>query len=141
MSDSQLDSVLGWRAPVYDRLVWRWGTVSIDEVGVWPGAGGLPSSLCMGSVRETASEIANMGGAQALAVSGDPRARDSIAGMIAVASVISNERLLSVIAVAGGTYRPTPPHKRMRWDLDDGSLRSIALTLAGIETLNAYFGR
>lgn len=139
MSEQQLDSVLDWRAPEYNRLTWRWGTVSIDEIGVWPGAAGLPERLCLGSVRETASGILKMGGVQALPVNGDTRARDSIPGMEAVAEVISNERLLSLIARAGGTYRK-PPHERMRWDLDDGSVRSVALALVGIERLNAFFG-
>ncbi len=140
MSRLEVDGVLRWRASLYDCLTWHWGAVTIDEVGVWAGAGGLPDVLCLGSVRETASAIVKSGGVQALPGRSDSRARDNIQGMMTVASLISKERLLSVIAEVGGTHRSTPPYKRMSWDLNDGSLRSIALALSGIQTLNAFFG-
>ena len=141
MTNPQLDSVLDWRAPVYDQLTWKWGTATIDEVGVWPMAGGLPADLCMGSARETATGIKKRGGIQALPVPyGDSRAKNNIPGMITIASVISKERLLSVIAEVGGTHRPTPPYLKQKWDLNDGSIRSVALALARMERLNAFFG-
>ncbi len=37
ISNPELDSVLDWRAPVYDRLKWSWGTTTIDEVGAAQG--------------------------------------------------------------------------------------------------------
>jgi hypothetical protein len=140
MSDRQLDSVLGWRAQVYDALTWSWGAVSIDEIGVWPGAAGLPCELCLGSVRETALGILNMGGVEALPVGADNRAKENILGIMKVAEVISKERLLSVIVEVGGKHRETPPHKRMQWDLNDGSVRSVAFALVRIDRLNAFFG-
>ena len=141
MSDSDLDSYPPLRSRVqeYNHLTWLWGAVSIDEIGVWPRAAGIPCELCLGSVRETASGIRKRGGVEALPVGADNRAKENIPGIINVAEVISKERLLSVIGLAGGIIRK-PPHKRMRWDLDDGSVRSVAFALAGIESLNGFLG-
>lgn len=141
MTDPQLDSILGWRASHYDSLSWSWGNVSIDDSGVWLGAGGLPEEVCLGSVRETASLIKKMGGPGALPIPhGDRRAKDNIPGILRVASVISKERSLSVIADRGGTHRPISRCRTMRWDLCDGSVRAVGLALARVETLNAFFG-
>jgi len=140
MTDALIDRILDWRAPHYNSFSWTWGTLSSEETGVWLGAGGLPDTLCTGSVKETASSIMRMGGATAIpTVSTDRRAKDNIPGIMRVSTLISKERLLSVIADPGGTHRPTPPCKRMRWDLCDGSLRAVALALAGIETVSAFF--
>jgi len=47
MSDSELDSYDALRTDPrrvkdYNRHSWVWGALSIDEIGVWPGAAGLP---------------------------------------------------------------------------------------------------
>jgi len=141
MSDSQLDLVLDWRASHYGGRSWSWGSISIDEVGVWFRAAGLPDFLCLGSVRETASMITKLGGPLALpALKKDRRAKDNLKGIIRVASVIANERALSLIADRDETHRPAPPCRRMLWNLCDGSVRAVGLALNGAGTLNAFFG-
>ncbi len=142
MTDAQLDAFLASRSRHfhYDRLTWTWRSIRMDEAGVWFAAGGLPSGICLGSVKETASLIAKMGGPAKLATPySDHRAKDNLLGIVRVSSVISKERLLSVIGEVGGTHRG-PPCKRMQWDLCDGSLRAVGQALSGLDTVNAFLG-
>ncbi len=141
MGEAELDREMieqpQWRKTDYDTFEWAYDTVSIDRVGIWYEAGGLPAEFCLGSVRDTANLL------EARRIESLPslcKAKSEVPVMRKVAAVIASERLLSAIAVPGGRRRPTPPRARMTWDLDDGSHRAIALALSGIESLNAYLG-
>jgi len=140
LNDIDLDAFLASRSRAghFDRYSWTLGEISTEEAGVWFTAGGLPDSVCFGSVWETAVLIRNMGGPECLPTPyQDHRAKDNLSGIIRMASIFPRERLLSIIAEPGGTHR-NPPCKRMRWDLCDGSLRALGQALAGVKNVNAF---
>lgn len=139
MSESQLDQRIpadGLRSRVsdYNQRSWRHDTISIDETQVFVGAGELPRHLTLGSVRQVAANIST-----AMASIPPCRGKSAIPGIISIAPIIRSERLLSVIALP--TNDPYPPHNsRIRWHLDDGCMRAIALAIIRNETLSAYVG-
>lgn len=57
LTENELDNQAGsdWhtRLEEYNRLRWQYTECSIDDIGVWDRAGGLPSEWCIGSLRET----------------------------------------------------------------------------------------
>jgi hypothetical protein len=127
----------------YNRLAWYFEDCSIDDLGVWYGAGGLPEEWCIGSVRETARCL--LEGRKELAhlkfSALDKRALNNLPSIMNVADVIAKIPLLAPIALPAGTRRPTPPCRLMKGDIDDGSMRAIAFALKKIETFKAYVSR
>jgi len=147
MSESVLDSKITWtpRLDKYNELVWYFEECSIDDLGVWYGAGGLPPEWCIGSVRDTAHfiledprEIARL---YQRTNDHDKRAVNNLPAILKVVDIILKSRLLAPIIIPGGTWRPTPPCRKMRSDIDDGSMRAIAYTIKGYENFNAYVGK
>jgi hypothetical protein len=72
------------------------------------------------------------------------RAIDNIPDIVNVVDIILNSefnRFLAPIVVPGGTWRPTPPCRRMKGDIDDGCMRAIALAIKGHDNFKAYIGK
>ena len=123
MSESSLNNEVSpdWprRLQDYDRLVWYFEECSVDDLGIWPEAGGLPRAWCIESLRDTAlcimkypKEITR------LKVSGrDKRAVENIPRIVEVATILSKFALLAPIAVPAGFRRPSPPYRLMKGDL------------------------
>jgi hypothetical protein len=145
MSESELDGMIAWlpRLSKYNELVWYFEECSINDLGVWYPAGGLPEIWCIGSVRETAHCILN-GPKEIARISKygrDKRAVNNLPAIMKVATIILASRLFAPIVVPGGTWRPSPPCRQMKGDIDDGCLRAIAFALKGYEKFNAYVGK
>ena len=121
----------------YNELDWFFEQCSIDDLGVWYGAGELPLDWCIGSVRETTKHIK-----QAIHDKRcfPGRAFENIPGIMKIIDVILNNELLAPIVVPGGTWRKEPCLK-MKGDIDDGSMRTIAFALAGHEEFKVYLGK
>lgn len=145
MSESELDRLITWylRLTKYNELGWYFEECSIDDLGVWYPAGGLPEAWCTGSVRQTAHCIMN-GQKEIARISkygSDKRAVNNLPAIVKVADTILVNRLLAPIVVPGGTWRPSPPCRKMKGDIDDGCLRAIAFAIKGYEKFNAYVGK
>ena len=72
------------------------------------------------------------------------RAIDNIPDVAKVVDIIVDSefsKFLAPIVVPGGTWRPTPPCRRMKGDIDDGCIRAIALAIKGHERFKAYIGK
>lgn len=145
MSEFELDCAITWppRLRKYNELVWHFEECSIDDIGVWYGAGGLPADWCIGSVQDTAECV--LKGLKEIAriskYGRDKRAVNNLPAILEVVDIILNNRLLAPIVVPGGTWRPSPPCRKMKGDIDDGSLRAVAFAVKGYEKFNAYVGK
>ena len=135
--DNEIRRICPPRLTKYNELVWYYGMCSIDEMGVWRCARGLPREWTFGSVRETARyvkqaiEHGKLGG----------EANIAILGIMKLSDVIAERRLLSLILVPGGPWWGREGCRKMRWNVDDGSMRAIALALTGRTKLNAFVGK
>ena len=144
-SEKKLDKIIfdEWkkRLKAYDNADWYIGKVSINEVGVWKKAGGLPLAWTNGSLVETAEKVKNVLSKNQQSLK--KRARHSIQNILKTNfNVLQKEKYLLPIIFKGGTG--TKGRKRlkqkMKGDIDDGCMRSIALAIAGKTTLLAYVG-
>ena len=87
------------RLDLYDRLTWHYERVSIDDIGVWDKAKGVPHEWCVGSVRDTSIAI------EEGRISPSSDFYGSILAIKKVADIIVKTRLFSIIVVSGETSR------------------------------------
>lgn len=145
LSIAQLNRIIKgeWakRLKAYDASDWYLGTVTPREVGVWKRAGGLPLAWTNGSLADTASYVK-----KALAQNSKhlkKRARYSIPNILkSNVHLLQKEKYLLPIVFEGdtGTRGRKGLKRRMKADIDDGCMRSIALILHGAKTIRAYIG-
>jgi hypothetical protein len=145
MSESELERKITWspRLKTYNEHIWFLEKCSIDDLGVWYEAAGLPGTWCIGSLRETVGCVLN--GKKEIAriskYSKDKRGVEKIPKIVKIADKIVSNPLQIPIAVIGGTFRrPSPCHK-MKWDIDDGNLRAIAFAIKRYESFDVYVGK
>jgi len=142
LPETMLDMIIKgeWkkRFKIYNTMQWYLGVAKVNEIGVWKKAGGLPLAWTRGSLAETAHLVAQ-------ALEKNPkklvkRARTAIPGILKNSlSIIQKEKYLFPIILPGGTMG-RKGLKRMKGDIDDGCMRSIALVVSGKQTINAYIG-
>lgn len=145
LGEKELDRVIAGeyqkRARAYNNADWYRAVVSISEVGVWRRAGGLPSRWTCCPLSETVSKVRD--GLRRGSSFIRARSKRIIPRIMEFADIICREKYLSPIVFAGGTG--TLGRKRckkiMKGDIDDGCMRSIALTLSGHKELSVYFGK
>jgi len=141
-SETELDELIAGeykkRLKAYNACDWYRGNVFSDEVGVWKKAGGLPLQWTEGSLKETAEKVKS-----ALQDSSHPelimRAKRAIPRIKKHFDIIENEPYLYPIILPGGTME-RKELQRMKGDIDDGNMRSIAMAVSGKMKLNAYIG-
>lgn len=143
MSESALDKIIlrknrSKRRDSYNKVQWHLGVVKTGEVGVWKSAGGLPLAWTRGSLAQTA-QLVKVGLKQ-----GSPlikaRAKTAIPGILKRVSVFQKEKYLLPIILPGGSIARRGL-KKMKGDIDDGCMRSIALAISGKKTIKAYIGK
>ncbi|MCM2338896.1 MAG: hypothetical protein NDI62_00340 [Burkholderiales bacterium] len=146
MQEKELDKIIKkeWkkRLIAYDNSDWYLMEVDPKEVGVWRRAGELPLLWTNGSLLETAEKFkeAMMDGLKDF---GDVRSKYTILNMLKTnVSELQDEKYLFPIMFLGGTG--TRGRKRLKkqtkYDIDDGCMRSIALTINGTKYIKAYVG-
>jgi hypothetical protein len=142
---AQLDRRIkrGWhrRLVAYDSSEWYLVQMSPSELGVWKRAGGLPHAWTNQSLRHTAAKVR-----RALKTNSRQltrRARRAIPHMLEhnVADLQKEKYLLPIVFKSGhGTRGRHRLKHRVRGDIDDGCMRSIALAVSGARVLRVYFG-
>ena len=144
-SEKKLDEIIkkDWkkRLKSYDSCQWYLGQVSPREVGVWKKAGGLSLRWTNGSLYETAEKVK-------YALRKNPnslkkRAKYTIANILNTnINHLQKEKYLFPIVFKGGTgtMGRKKLKKKMKGDIDDGCMRSIALSIAGFKELKVYIG-
>jgi len=143
MSEAALDKILlrknrSKRRDSYNKALWHIGTVKTNEVGVWKGAGGLPLKWTRGSLAETGRLVKS--GLKNNSQLITDRAKTAIPGILKNLSRVQKEKYLLPIILPGGSIARRDL-KRMRGDIDDGCMRSIALAVSGKKTIKAYIGK
>jgi hypothetical protein len=143
LSEIMLDMIIKgeWakRYKVYKTMEWYLGEVKVNEIGVWKRAGGLPLAWTEGSLKETGIFVK-----EALANNSKKltqRSKTAIPGIIKNSiDIIQKEKYLFPIILPGGTMG-RKGLKKMKGDIDDGCMRSIALAVNGKKTLKVYIGK
>ncbi len=127
------------RFKVYKNMEWYLGVVKINEIGVWKKAGGLPLAWTRSSLEKTAYFVKQVLQKNPKRISS--RFRTAIPGILKNSlSIIQKEKYLFPIVLPGGTMG-RKGLKRMKGDIDDGCMRSIALAVSGKKTIKAYIGK
>ncbi len=132
---------LNERLNSYNRCDWYMGEFSTKEVGVWRRAGGLPLDYTNGSLKETSIKVKN-------ALINNPkmikkRAGHTIENILKTnVNDLQKEKYLFPILFKGGvgTNGRRRLKRQMKGDIDDGCMRSIALTISGVKNIKSYIG-
>lgn len=144
-TEKRLDKIIAdeyqKRADAYNNANWYRATVSTSEVGVWRRAGGLPSQWTCCSLSQTALRVKN--GLERNSKLIRARSKRAIPRIMELADIVRKEKYLSPIVFMGGTGTCGRKwcKRRMKGDIDDGCMRSIALALRGYKKLVVYFGK
>ncbi len=143
LKEKKLDTLIHWpkRINAYNQSKWFLAEVSPKELGVWNRAGNLPLEWTNGSLFETAKKVKH-------AIENNPkllkrRPRYSITNMLKIKTQIEQkEKYLFpiVFKTDTGTKGRKRLKRKMKGDIDDGNMRSIALTIFGKNQLQVYFG-
>lgn len=143
LNEKQLDKIIAGeykkRLRAYNAVEWYRGEVSIKEVGVWKGAGGLPVSWTNGSLFDTAKRVKE--GLNKNSKEIRKRAKKAIPSILEFANILKKEKYLSPIIFENGVG--TNGRKRLakqRGEIDDGCMRSIAFAISGDKKIKAYIG-
>lgn len=126
------------RLPVYNKGTWYLASASIDELGVWYGAGGLPKSWTTGSLKKTIVKVAAALKNNDRQISA--RAKRSIPRIIEHIEIIKTDPFLFPTVLSGGTMG-RKKCQLMTGDIEDGCMRAIALGLTGTKILKIYFNK
>lgn len=129
------------RLKAYNSSKWFLAEVSPDEVGVWPRAGGLPLRWTNRSLAETAGKVAR--GFKRKSKSIKRRPKHSIPNILKIKDHIEQrEKYLYpiVFKTDTGTQARKRLKRKMKGDIDDGCMRSIALAIGGKDRIMVYFG-
>jgi len=145
MREKQLDKFIGdeWkkRLKAYDEVEWYLAKASTRELGVWRKAGSLPPSWTCCSLYKTVQLVKK--GLAEKSKHIKARSKRAVPRIMEFGDIIAKEKRLYPIAFQGGTG--TRGRKRcqtkVKGDLDDGCMRSIALAVSGRKTLDIYFGK
>lgn len=146
MSDAELDRRISVGYPkrlhAYATYRWHLAEFKTTEIGVWSRAGGLPSRWTRGSLAETgrlAARSLRLGTFKRMTKG---RAARALPSMIKDTKPFQAEAYLLPIAfkVDTGTRGRRRLKQKMKADIDDGCLRSVALAMNGATSIRAYYG-
>ncbi|HCU70649.1 MAG TPA: hypothetical protein DIC35_02745 [Candidatus Moranbacteria bacterium] len=144
LEEADLDLIIATeykkRLKAYDSLEWHVGYVDVLEVGLWHGAGGVPESWTKGSLADTANKICNELKKDNSRYS-RIRAMNVVPEIVNFKSIIKKEKYLMPIILSGGTIvNCRRGMKKMKGDIDDGCMRSLAFAVSGDNKIKAYIG-
>ncbi len=129
------------RINAYNSSKWFLVEAHPNEVGVWKRAGGLPLRWTNQSLADTAKKV--MRGLSGGSASIKRRPKHAIPNILKMKSQVEQkEKYLYPIAFKTdtGTKSRKRLKRKMKGDIDDGCMRSIALAMAGKDPIVVYFG-
>jgi hypothetical protein len=144
MDEAELDTLISpkylKRLRSYNSCDWYIRTFSTIEIGVWKRAGGLPLAWTSWSVKQTGQLVKD-----ALAHNSRllvKRSRHAIPNMIAtnIRELQKEKYLLPIVFKAGTGTNGRKGLPKLKGDIDDGCMRSIALAVSGKQRIKVYFG-
>lgn len=143
LPEAMLDMIIKgeWakRFKIYNTMEWYMGIVKTSEIGVWKKAGGLPLAWTRGSLEETGKFVTQAFQENSKKLT--QCSKTAIPGILKNSlSVIQKEKYLFPIILPGGTIG-RKGLKKMKGDIDDGCMRSIALAVSEKKIIKVYIGK
>lgn len=145
MSDKQLDKMVSnryaKRLAAYNASKWSLAELKTSELGVWKRAGEFSLDWTKGSLADTGRFVST-------AIRGKLHRRNVRAAKVIPSMLKTNidmfqkERYLFPIVFKHGTGTNGRKglKRRLKGDIDDGCMRSVALAVNGDRTIKVYFG-
>jgi len=147
MKEKELDKIIGGeyqkRLDAYDAYSWHLVEFSPLELGVWTRAGEMPLRWTNRSLMETAVTVKRALGRKHGFKKRNIRAAHAIPGILRTSvGVVQGEKYLLPITFKcdTGTRGRARLKRKMKADIDDGCMRSVALAVNGAEKILAYYG-
>ncbi|MEN9622217.1 MAG: hypothetical protein RLZZ67_651 [Candidatus Parcubacteria bacterium] len=145
LKEEELDSLIspGWprRINAYNASQWFIAEAHPSELGVWTRAGNLPLRWTNESLAETAEKILRGFRRKSKSITGRPK--HAISNILKIKTHLEQgEKYLYpiVFKTDTGTKGRRRLKKKMKGDIDDGCMRSIAMTMSGRSFITVYFG-
>ena len=128
------------RLKAYDSVDWHIGWVELAEVGIWHGAGGLPELWSKSSLEDSANRLSQELSKENSRYS-KIRAIKTVPEIVEFKNIIQKEKYLLPIVLPGG-INPScrKGMRKMKGDIDDGCMRSLAFAISGDKKIKAYIG-
>jgi hypothetical protein len=132
-----------WPKRINSYNVSQWFLAEIDpkEMGVWKRAGNLPLKWTNGSLYETAKNVEAALEKNSILLKQRPK--HAIPNILKIrAHLEQKEKYLYPITFKSntGTRGRRGLKRKMKADIDDGCMRSIALAINGNKSIRVYFG-
>ena len=129
-----------WRMVTYEKrlkrfkeLNWYFGKVDLRKVGIWPNMGGIKEGLIIKGSKWSAKKIYKSSGEIACGE------LNHLFRILPLSPFLNKH--VPIIVVEGGLIRKRNPKlEREKYDIEDGSHRSICLGLLGKTYANAFIG-
>ncbi len=145
LKEKNLDKLITpkWQKRInsYNNSKWFIAEMKPTELGVWSHAGNLPLRWTNQSLAETAEKVAR--GFKRKSKSIKSRPKHSISSILKIKNHIEQkEKYLYpiVFKTDTGTQGRKRLKKKMKGDIDDGCMRSIAIAMSGKNFIKVYFG-
>jgi len=129
------------RVKAYNASRWFLADIDLKEMGVWKRAGNLPLKWTNGSLYQTARNVEIALGKNSKLLKQRPR--HAIPNMLNIKTHLEQkEKYLYPITFKSntGTRGRRGLKRKMKADIDDGCMRSIALAISGKKSIRVYFG-
>ncbi len=139
--DSHISPKWPKRINSYNASVWFLAEMNVKEIGVWNRAGHLPLRWTNGSLYETAQKVTRGFKSKSKSIKGRPRY--TIPNILSYKSHLEQkEKYLYpiVFKTNTGTQGRKRLKRKMKGDIEDGCMRSIALAMSGRDRIIVYFG-
>lgn len=145
VTEQTLDTLITPKWPkrlnAYNTSTWYVAEMHLSELGVWTRAGDLPLRWTNGSLEDTARNVKRgfSKGSKLL----KKRPKHTIPNILEIKTHLDQkEKYLYPIVFktdtgTGGRRRLI---RKMKGDIDDGCMRSIALAISGRDPITVYFG-
>jgi hypothetical protein len=145
LKEKNLDKLISpkWkkRIEAYNNSKWFLAEMSPHELGVWHHVGNLPLRWTNRSLAETAQKVIR--GLKRKSKSIKRRPKHSIPNILKIKDQVEQkEKYLYpiVFKTDTGTRGRRRLKRKMKGDIDDGCMRSIALAMSGRDPITVYFG-
>lgn len=145
LKENNLDKLINpnWpkRINSYNNSEWFLAEVSPKEIGVWNRAGNLPLRWTNKSLFETAEKVKRAFKRKSKFLKRRPR--EVIPSILKIEDHLTQkEKYLYpiVFKTDTGTQGRRLLKKKMKGDIDDGCMRSIAMAMSGKDRILVYFG-
>lgn len=115
------------RVELYRNLTWELVEVQPKELGIWDKAQGMPHEWCVGNLIETMEYYKKTQNHD-----GEYHKR--------IIYFLNKGEIDEIIVVDGATKRGRENCREMKYNIDDGCMRAIALMLKGYTRIRCYLG-